>query len=103
MTDQQKEIDGCYAKGEDTLACMKELVSMAKGDCRPELVLLTQESCIPCEEERALHQKDIDKGIVRELSVDTPEGLEIATKNKIGGVPALVLLDCKGKLIYPSD
>lgn len=105
MKEQQKKIDGCFAIEDDkkALACLKELVSNAEGACRPQLVLLTQESCTPCEEERALHQKDIDKGIVKELSVDTEEGFKVAAKNEIEVFPALVLLDCEDKLIFPSD
>ncbi len=104
MIDQQKKIDGCFSieNNKNALACLKELVSTAKGDCRPKLVLLTQERCIPCAEERELHKEDIARGIVQELSVNTPEGLEVAVKNEIQSIPALVLLDCKDKLILPS-
>ncbi len=105
MDDQQKKVDDCFAieDNKTALECMKELVSTAEGDCRPKLVLLTQENCTPCEEEKAFRQKDIDKGIIMELSVDTPAGFEVAAKNEIDYFPALVLLDCDGKLIYPSD
>lgn len=105
MTEQQKKIDGCFAieDNQEALACLKKVVGKAEGTCRPKLVLLTQESCTPCEEERARHKEDIDKGIVKEVSVDTPEGFEIATKNEIEVFPALVLLDCEDKLIFPSD
>jgi len=104
MTDQQKKIDGCYAieKDEDALACLKKLVAAAEGKCCPKLVLLTQESCTPCKEERELHKEDIAKGIIQELSIDTEEGFEVAAKNEIEHFPALVLLDCDNKLIYPS-
>ncbi len=104
MTDQ-REIDACFAIEEDkaALACLKEIVGKAEGACRPKLVLLTQESCTPCQEERALHKEDIAKGIVEELSVDTQEGFEVAVKNEIEFFPALVLLDCENKLIFPSD
>ena len=106
MTEQQQEnIDGCFAieDNKDALACLKEVVSKAKGDCPPKLVLLTQESCTPCEEERELHKEDIAKGVIQELSVDTEEGFEVAAKNEIDFFPALVLLDCDNKLIHPSD
>ena len=102
MTDQQK-IDVCFSKeNDDALMCLKKFVSTAKGNCTPKLVLFTQEDCNSCKEERALHQEDITKGIIQELSIDTEEGLEVARKNKIEAIPALVLLDCKDNLIYPS-
>lgn len=105
MTEQQKEIDRCFAieNNKKALACMKELVGKAEGDCCPKLVLLTQESCTPCEEERELHKEDIKKGIVQEVSVDTQEGFDIAALNEIEYFPTLVLLDCNNRLIYPSD
>lgn len=104
MSEQQQKIDDCYAieNDKDALACLKELVSSAEGNCRPKLVLLTQEGCLPCSEEKAFRQKDIDKGIIQELSIDTQEGFDVAAKNEIEDFPALVLLDCDGKLIYPS-
>jgi len=105
MTDQQKNIDGCFAIEDNNgaLACLKEIVRTAKGPCRPKLVLLTQERCIPCAEEKALHQEAIDNGIIQVLSINSSEGLEVATKNQLENVPALVLLDCKDNLIFPSD
>ena len=104
MTDQKK-IDNCFAIDDNNaaLACLKEIVRTAKGPCRPKLVLLTQERCIPCAEEKALHQEAINKGIIQLLSVNSREGLEVATKNKIEAIPALLLLDCKDNLIFPSD
>jgi len=104
MTDQKK-IDNCFAieDNKDALTCLKEVISTAEGPCRPKLVLLTQQRCIPCAEERELHKEDIAKGIIQELSIKSPEGLEVATKNEIESIPALLLLDCKDNLIFPSD
>ena len=104
MKDQQK-IDSCYAieDNKNALSCLKEVVRTAEGTCRPKLVLFTQENCVPCKKERARHQEDIAKGIIQELSIESPEGLEIAHRNKIEYFPALVLLDCNNNLISPSD
>ncbi|KKN59507.1 hypothetical protein LCGC14_0541210 [marine sediment metagenome] len=101
----QKEIDNCFAIEDNNaaLTCLKEIVRTAKGPCRPHLILLTQENCIPCAEEKALHQEAINNGIIKELSINSPEGLAIAAKNQLAHVPALVLLDCKDNLIFPSD
>lgn len=103
MTDQQK-IDDCFAieNNKRALACLKELVKTAEGTCHPKLVLFTQENCTPCKRERTRHREDIANGIIQEISIETPEGLEIAHRNKIEFFPTLVLLDCKNNLIYPN-
>ena len=48
-------------------------------------------------------RKAIDEGLIQVIDIDSPEGLAIAAKNEIDAVPSLVLLDCKDKIIYPSD
>lgn len=101
----QQEIDQCYAIEDDSkaLECLKDIVRAAAGDCRPQLVLLTQEDCTPCQEERAKHNEALKEGIIQELSVNSEKGMAIAVKNEIDFFPALVLLDCEGNIIYPSD
>ena len=81
----KKKTDECYALDSNTAAldCMKALVQNDQSSCVPKLVLFTQEGCVPCEEEKALRQGDINKGIIREVSIDTREGLAIAAKNEI--------------------
>jgi len=100
----QKQFDECYAIDEDdqALACLKNLVRTATGDCRPRLVLLTQDNCIPCRDERAFRRTDIDSGIIQEINIKSTEGLAITKKNDIVQIPALLFLDCKNNLIYPS-
>lgn len=104
MTDQQKAIDNCYAieDNKKALGCLKKVVSKAQGTCRPKLVLLTQEGCLPCKQEKARHKKAIASGSIQELSIDTPEGIKVALDNEIKHFPSLVLLDCRNKLIFPS-
>ncbi len=103
--DQQEAIDKCYSLEDDAVAldCMKETVREAKGDCKPQLVLLTQESCTPCVEEKALHKDALKEGVIKELSVDTDAGMKVAIKNEIDFFPAIVLLDCDEKVIYPTE
>ena len=100
----QEKVDKCYAIVEDSLAleCMKDVVRQAEGECRPKLVLLTQDNCAPCEEEEALHEAAIKEGVIEKLSVDTEEGMAIAIKNDIDIFPMLVLMDCNDKMIYPT-
>lgn len=103
MTDQAK-VDTCYAMdGKEALECIKGFVQTASGPCRPKLVLLTQENCIPCSKEKATHKKAIDEGLIQVLDVSTPEGAAIVSKNKVEFLPSLLLLDCEDKIIYPSD
>ena len=87
------------------LACLKKVVKQYAGDdtCRPKLVLLVQEGCIPCKEEAALHKDDIAMGIVEKIDVDSPRGMAIALDNDIYSIPSLLLLDCRNKLILPAD
>lgn len=101
----QKKIDACYAIENDTeaLECLKGIIRTAEGECRPKLVLLTQEYCIPCKEEKARHKEALEEGVIQELSVHTEKGKDVASKNEIELIPALILLDCKDKIIYPSE
>ena len=104
----QKRVDECYATPNDkeALECVKDFVRKAQywvPSCRPKLILLTQERCVPCNEEKATHKKAIDEGLIQVLDIDTPEGRVIATKNEVELLPALLLLDCQDMVIYPSD
>ncbi len=102
--DQQEKVDACYAAVEDSVAleCMKDIVREAEGECKPKLVLLTQELCTPCEEEEAVHEAALKEGVIKKLSVDTEEGMAIAVKNDIDVFPMLVLMDCNDKVIFPT-
>ena len=106
MKPYEKDTQDCLAIEEDTTAlnCLKKVVAQYSGSdiCRPKLVLLVQEGCIPCKEELALHADDIAKGIIRKISFDSPEGLAIAKKNDIEYIPSLILLDCHDNLIMPA-
>ena len=100
-----KEAFDCYniADNKKALDCLRELVRTSNISCRPRLVLFTQGNCVPCSQEKALRQPDIDEGIIQEISISSPEGLAIAAKNEIDFVPALVLLDCHDNIILPPD
>lgn len=101
----QEHIDDCFAikNNSEALDCLKDLVRTAQGECRPKLVLFTQENCLPCNDEKVLHQEAIREGIIQEVSINSQEGRAIAAKNEIDFVPSLVLLDCKDNLIYPAE
>lgn len=101
----QDKVNACYAieDNKEALECVKECVRTDEGNCHSKLVLLTHDSCTPCEKEKDIHRKAINEGIIQLIDIDTPEGMEISKKNDIDFVPILVLLDCKNKIIYPSD
>lgn len=106
MKPHEKDTQDCLAIEKDgtALDCLKKVVAQYAGSdiCRPKLVLLVQEGCIPCKEEQALHADDIAKGIIQKIDFDSPEGLAIAQKNDIEFIPSLILLDCHNNLINPA-
>ncbi len=106
MKEHEKATQGCLAVEEDkaALECLKKVVAQYSGSdiCRPKLVLLVQDGCVPCKEETALHADDIARGVVQKISVNSPEGLAIAKKNDIELIPSLILLDCQDNLILPA-
>ena len=107
MKPHEKDTQDCMAIEDDksALNCLKEVVAQYSGSdvCRPKLVLLVQDGCIPCKEETALHADDIAKGIVKKININSPEGLAIARLNDISLIPSLILLDCHNNLIQPSS
>jgi len=105
MKPHEKDTQDCLAIEEDksALACLKQVVARYSGSdvCRPKLVLLVQDGCIPCKEESTLHAEDIAKGIIQKISSNSPEGLAIVKRNNIDFIPSLILLDCHNNLIMP--
>lgn len=105
MEKHEKDTQDCLTieDNNSALACLKKVVAQYSGSniCRPKLVLLVQEGCVPCKEETALHASDIAAGIVKKISVNSPEGLAIARKNNISLIPSLILLDCQDNIIEP--
>lgn len=105
MKPHEQDTQDCLAIEENRAAldCLKRVVAQYSGSnvCRPKLVLLTQEGCIPCKEETSLHTEDIARGIIQKVSINSPEGLAIAKKNDITLIPSLILLDCHDNLINP--
>ena len=99
------DIQGCLSIDDFSGAfnCIRKMVaqSLGKPGCQPKLVLLTQADCEVCKEGIDKHQADIDKGIIEEISIDTPEGMGIASKNDVTTVPSLLLLDCEDNMILP--
>lgn len=108
MEKHEKDTQDCLAMEENKAAlnCLKKVVKEYAGSdvCRPRLVLLVQDGCIPCKEEITLHAEDISKGIVEKINIDSPRGKAIAKINDIYAIPSVLLLDCNDNLImFESD
>jgi len=86
---------------EEALACLRKVVQ-EEGECRPRLVLFTQDKCVPCKQERKRYKQDISEGIIEEINIDTPVGATLAGINAIDMIPSLVVLDCHDHIILPS-
>ena len=105
MNESADKVQECYAieDNSEALNCLKKVVKEATGECKPRLVLFTQDGCPHCEDEKKLRKNDIAQGVIQVMNLDSLEGLAIARKNDIDFVPALVLLDCQDNIIEPSD
>ena len=105
MKPHEKDTQDCLAieKNKAALDCLKKVVAQYSGSdvCRPKLVLLVQDGCVPCQEETILHAEDIAKGIVEKIPFDSPQGAAIIKKNDIKNIPSLLLLDCNDNIIEP--
>lgn len=100
---QQTKINDCYAieDNDEALACLKRVVQ-EESECRPRLILFTQNKCLPCKQERTKYSQDIAQGIIEEINVDSPVGVALAQKNGIDFIPSLVVLDCHDNIIEPG-
>jgi len=103
MKPHEKDTQDCLAIEEDKAAldCLKKVISKYSGSeiCRPKLVLLVQDNCVPCKEETARYASDIANGIIQKVNIKSPEGKTIIQKNGLNYVPDLVLLDCNDDII----
>jgi hypothetical protein len=101
--DNTAEVKKCYGIAEDdnAMTCIKEVVkkSQVEGGCVPRIVLLYRDGCGGCIEEKARYKKDIDSGLVTPVDIFSDEGKEIAKRNDIDAVPAVLIVDCNGLAI----
>jgi len=95
----EEKVRDCYKIPDDgpALECIKQVIKQTRNEpgCRPRMILLVQENCAGCAEEKARYKADIESGLVEMVDVYSPEGLEIANRNGVESVPALLVLDCK--------
>jgi len=98
MKQHEKDTQDCLSIEEDekALNCLRKVVAQYSDSdvCRPRLVLLVQDGCIPCKEMTTLYADDIAKGIMQKVNIHSSEGKEIVKKNNMEFVPAVLLLDC---------
>lgn len=95
------KIKQCYNLDDDSaaLSCIKEEIKNNRDSCQPKIVLLVSDNCEVCAAEKSIHQRDIEAGLIRLVNIKTREGTEIALRNKIDIVPAILVLDCENSLI----
>lgn len=99
-----ERIKKCYEIESDDQAfsCIRDTVKEVNKSgetCKPKIVLLVQENCGGCDEEKARYRSDIESGIVKQVDMSSDEGRKIAQRNNIEAVPAVLLLDCNDNLI----
>jgi hypothetical protein len=104
MQNTEDKIKKCYAFDDDTtaLSCIRGAIEeskAAKEECQPRMVLLVKDGCLVCKDEKKRYEADIKSGAVTLVDVMTPEGLEMAQKNEVFGVPAFLIVDCKNNII----
>ena len=101
--DPFQEIKGCLLMENDdeALPCLEELIRNwpAEDSCKPSMVLLTRDGCVPCEEEHQHHAAAIEAGIIEVVDINSPRGADIAEKNGIEWTPAVLIVDCENKVI----
>ncbi len=100
---QDKDTQDCFDTddGEEAITRVRALVKKYDGSkCAPKFVLLNQPDCVPCEEAHKRFADGIKDGTIKSVAFDSPEGLEIMTKNDISEVPSLLLVDCLNNVIH---
>lgn len=96
------KIKGCFKKedNDEALECViTELKNQKNEACPARLVFLYSENCAPCKEEEERHKEAIKSGLIKKISIESPEGMEISFKNDVGFTPALLPLDCHNVII----
>ena len=102
MTTNEESVKLCYAHEDDDKAfeCIKGVVKNPDpGSCAPRLVLLVREGCDGCRQEKEHYKDEIASGLVTTVDIFSEKGKEIARRNEIDAVPALLVLDCQDKAI----
>lgn len=102
--DVKEAVGKCFAFDDNDQAfkCLQDVIVKAQqkqGDCNPKFVLLTQENCSYCTEEKTARQTEINTGLVEVVNIHSQRGTEIAKRNGIDFVPALLLVDCQDNII----
>jgi hypothetical protein len=100
MTNEEA-VKRCYANESDdtALSCIKEVIKHPEVGCTPRMVLLVREGCDGCRQEKERYKNDIASGLVNVVDIFSEKGKEIALRNEIDFVPALLIVDCGDKAI----
>jgi hypothetical protein len=99
MTNEEA-VKKCYANEDDkALSCIKEVIKHPEPGCTPRMILLVREGCDGCLQEKERYAGDIKTGLVNVVDILSEQGKEIARRNEIDFVPALLIVDCGDKAI----
>lgn len=96
-----EKVTSCFdiENKEESFACVRKAIREETGSCHSRIVLLTQESCAVCAEEKARRQKDIEAGEISVVDVDSEDGRDIVKINELDSIPALIVVDCHNQMI----
>lgn len=99
----EEKIKACYVIENDdkALSCIKDVVTAGKveGGCQPRIVMLFKDGCPSCDLTKQKYKKELESGVIVPISIFSEEGLQIAKDNDIDGVPAVLVVDCKNRVI----
>ena len=95
------KIKACYdiEDNKSAFSCVKQEVKVSDAPCRARIVLLVQENCTGCKQEKDNLKEDISSGLITSIDINTEEGIRIARDNDIDAVPAILVLDCHDRMI----
>ena len=97
----EESVKKCYAHEDDTeaMSCIKEVIQHPEPGCQARIILLVREGCDGCRQEKEHYKNEIASGLVTTVDIFSEKGKEIARRNEIDAVPALLVLDCQDKAI----
>jgi len=105
--DIDQAVQGCLALADNdaAMACAIQVAPETpseSGLCAPRFVLLTEEGCSPCAEEKETLKEALSRGEIEEVAISSERGKAIMENTGVDFWPAVLLLDCTDHLIEPN-
>ena len=88
---------------DEALSCLKSRIKDDSGSCKARFVFLESSNCDSCKKARNEIKRDIKNEVITVCDIDSEEGKDIMRRNSLSYVPALLLLDCHNRIIYPDE